>query len=248
MPTAHSTVERIAAVVERNLTGPRRFSTGSIGFQAFGKVFDDTGRRYQTNALAVLIGSKAQNELRPSVKAEDLSSEMGRIARLARPKLFKSGRDGFYAAGKVKLSEVERYQVTVQALSIAAAPRADVRTTRPARGPGVAGSLTNLELLSDGVNCRFEASELDMGAFFAVRSRGAAIIITLGRTHPAFPLLSHAVRDQGAEGDAVRLLLEAWARYEDEQPEGRRLQWAQEAREDWGRTARRLVTRQRREE
>jgi len=41
--------------------------------------------------------------------------------------------------------------------------------------------------------------------------------------------------------DALKLLLMAWARYEDEQPEGVRKQNAQDARIDWGRLARRFL-------
>jgi hypothetical protein len=41
---------------------------------------------------------------------------------------------------------------------------------------------------------------------------------------------------KSAEG--LKLLLTAWARYEDEQPDGIRKTRAQEARSDWGRIAR----------
>lgn len=41
--------------------------------------------------------------------------------------------------------------------------------------------------------------------------------------------------------DGLKLLLMAWARYEDEQPEGKRKQDAQDARIDWGRLARRFL-------
>ena len=38
--------------------------------------------------------------------------------------------------------------------------------------------------------------------------------------------------------DGLKLLLTAWARYEDEQPDGVRREKTQEARTDWGRVAR----------
>ena len=38
--------------------------------------------------------------------------------------------------------------------------------------------------------------------------------------------------------DGLKLLLTAWARYEDEQPDGIRRERTQEARTDWGRVAR----------
>lgn len=38
--------------------------------------------------------------------------------------------------------------------------------------------------------------------------------------------------------DGLRLLLTAWARYEDEQPDGREREAVRDARADWGRVAR----------
>ena len=42
--------------------------------------------------------------------------------------------------------------------------------------------------------------------------------------------------------DGLKTLLIAWARYEDELPEGSRRQAAQNARDDWGRVARGFLT------
>jgi hypothetical protein len=42
--------------------------------------------------------------------------------------------------------------------------------------------------------------------------------------------------------DGLKLLLTAWVRYEDEQPDGRRRELAQEARTDWGRVARTFLS------
>ena len=41
----------------------------------------------------------------------------------------------------------------------------------------------------------------------------------------------------------LKLLLMAWARYEDEQPDGKRRQAAQDSRVDWGRIARQFLER-----
>ncbi|MNF11731.1 hypothetical protein D3C80_2130070 [compost metagenome] len=41
--------------------------------------------------------------------------------------------------------------------------------------------------------------------------------------------------------DGLKLLLSAWARYEDEQPDGPRRNAAQETRADWGRLARQFM-------
>lgn len=48
--------------------------------------------------------------------------------------------------------------------------------------------------------------------------------------------------------DGLKLLLMAWARYEDEQPDGRRRELAQEARTDWGRVARTFLRQNLRQE
>ena len=46
----------------------------------------------------------------------------------------------------------------------------------------------------------------------------------------------------GNARDGLKTLLIAWARYEDELPEGARRQAAQNARDDWGRVARDFLT------
>jgi hypothetical protein len=89
-------------------------------------------------------------------------------------------------------------------------------------------------------------------AFFSVQPRGGAIIITLNTTHPAYGRLVDVLEsDVNTELDAnelserlnramdgLKLLLMAWARYEDEQPDGALRQRTQDARLDWGRIAR----------
>lgn len=101
--------------------------------------------------------------------------------------------------------------------------------------------------LESGIKYHFTESELDSPAFFSVRPRGGVIIITLNTRHPVHEHLIE-VLDPGEPGSAedrlanaregLRLLLEAWARYEDEQPEGTRRDYAMDARSDWGRVAR----------
>ena len=89
--------------------------------------------------------------------------------------------------------------------------------------------------------------------FFDVQSRGGEIIIALNTAHPAYNHLIEALDADlnGADedelrhrlqraSDGLRLLLIAWARYEDEQPDGRRLDNARQARWDWGRDGARI--------
>ncbi|MDQ2835210.1 MAG: ATP-binding protein [Acidobacteriota bacterium] len=89
-------------------------------------------------------------------------------------------------------------------------------------------------------------------AFFSVQPRGGAIIITLNTTHPAYGRLVDVLeKDSNAQTDVaelterlnraldgLKLLLMAWARYEDEQPDGALRQRTQDTRLDWGRIAR----------
>lgn len=97
----------------------------------------------------------------------------------------------------------------------------------------------------------FVKSNLSSPAFFDVQSRGGAIIISLNVEHPAYNHLIELLQDDIDEvtesilrsrllkaREGLELLLMAWARYEDEQPDGQRRTKAQEARWDWGRMAR----------
>lgn len=95
-------------------------------------------------------------------------------------------------------------------------------------------------------------------AFFSVQPRGGALIITLNTTHPAYDRLVDVLeKESDAESDSselsqrlnraldgLKLLLMAWARYEDEQPDGTLRQRSQDARLDWGRIARSFLQEQ----
>ena len=103
------------------------------------------------------------------------------------------------------------------------------------------------EAIEAGLKYQFAESDLDSPAFFSVALRGGVIIITLNTRHPVHEHLIEVLEpdDTGSvEGplnsarEGLKLLLEAWARYEDEQPEGPRRDAAMDARNDWGRVAR----------
>lgn len=91
-------------------------------------------------------------------------------------------------------------------------------------------------------------------AFFDVQSRGGSVIVALNTTHPAYKHLVEVLQKEVTTAsveelqerlalarDGLELLLFAWARYEDEQPDGPRRTRAQEARYDWGRVAREFL-------
>jgi hypothetical protein len=107
-----------------------------------------------------------------------------------------------------------------------------------------------------GLKYIFAHAELDAAGFFSVKSVGGAIIITLNTAHPAYKNLVETLEDNTPTTDAallqerlenaadgLKLLLTAWARYEDELPEGARKQTARDARNDWGRVARTFLAR-----
>ena len=106
-------------------------------------------------------------------------------------------------------------------------------------------------VIEGGLKYVFVESAIDSPAFFSVTPRAGAIMLRLNTEHPVYEHLIEVLegKDNGnAEErlantrEGIRLLLEAWARYEDEQPEGPRRDAAMDARNDWGRVARRFFS------
>lgn len=110
------------------------------------------------------------------------------------------------------------------------------------------------ETIKSGLKYTFAQSCIDTPAFFNVTPRGGVIIVTLNTDHPAYSKLVE-VLEEDSEGideetlkmrlstarDGLKLLLEAWARYEDEQPLGTQRNNTKDARWDWGRVARQFL-------
>jgi len=107
--------------------------------------------------------------------------------------------------------------------------------------------------ISNGLKYIFAEADLENSAFFSVKQRGGAIIITLNTSHPAYPNLVEILEKEEDSNpemlterlynalDGLKLLLMAWARFEDEQPDGMRRTQAQDTRVDWGRMARQFL-------
>lgn len=104
--------------------------------------------------------------------------------------------------------------------------------------------------VSDGLKYIFAEADLETPAFFSVKPRGGAIVITLNTNHPAYSHLLEVLDQQTDSNDiqllqnrlnqaanGLKILLSAWARYEDEQRDQRTRTLAQNARFDWGRIA-----------
>ena len=105
-----------------------------------------------------------------------------------------------------------------------------------------------------GLKYTFVEANLASPAFFDVKPRGGAVIVSLNINHPAYNHLVELLQVdvEAPDEDELRtrlvsaregleLLLMAWARFEDEQPDGPRRSRAQEARWDWGRMAREFL-------
>jgi hypothetical protein len=107
------------------------------------------------------------------------------------------------------------------------------------------------EIIKSGLKYEILEANIESPAFFSVKQVAGILKVTLNTSHAAYENLVE-VLEEDVEGvpseelrerlqnsrDGLKLLLTAWARYEDEQPDGIRRERAQEARTDWGRVAR----------
>jgi hypothetical protein len=105
--------------------------------------------------------------------------------------------------------------------------------------------------ISTGIKYTFAEADLEGRAFFTVKPVAGEIVIKLNVRHPAYANLVE-VLEQDVEEEldesalrhrlqsanrGLKLLLMAWARYEDEQPNEERREQIQDIRTDWGRVA-----------
>ncbi|MCB0723011.1 MAG: ATP-binding protein [Ignavibacteriae bacterium] len=109
-------------------------------------------------------------------------------------------------------------------------------------------------LFKNDLKYSFVDADVETPAFFTVKSRGGKIIISLNVNHPAYhklvEVLSESTESASEEelkerlenaSSGLKLLLMAWGRYEDEQPDGNPKNRTQEARQDWGRIAEKFL-------
>lgn len=93
----------------------------------------------------------------------------------------------------------------------------------------------------------FAEADIESDAFFSVKPRGGAIVVTLNTNHPAYDHLVEILDREEPTTDVnklqerlsnaslgLKLLLSAWARYEDEQREPEKRTLAKRIRYDWG--------------
>lgn len=100
-----------------------------------------------------------------------------------------------------------------------------------------------VEYVRSNVKFLFEEADIPGTAMFDVRLKAGTIIILINSKHPAREHFFDLLKQKGAEVDtpaqkALKLLLSAWARLEDEAAGSGRKQILEDARSDWGRLAR----------
>jgi hypothetical protein len=100
-----------------------------------------------------------------------------------------------------------------------------------------------VEYVKSNVKFLFQEAEIPGTAMFDVRLKAGTIIILINSKHPAREHFFDLLKQEGAEVDtpaqkALKLLLSAWARLEDEAAGTGRKQMLEDARADWGRLAR----------
>jgi hypothetical protein len=100
-----------------------------------------------------------------------------------------------------------------------------------------------VEYVKSNVKFLFQEAEIPGTAMFDVRLKAGTIIVLINSKHPAREHFFDLLKQPGAEADtpaqkALKLLLSAWARLEDESAGTGRKQVLEDARSDWGRLAR----------
>ncbi len=114
-----------------------------------------------------------------------------------------------------------------------------------------AASETVTRIITNKHKYIFEEADLETPSFFSVRPKAGKILIILNTGHPAYENLVEVLAGDTSTddtdklkkrlskaSDGLKLLLTAWARYEDEQINPVQKERVQESRTDWGRVAR----------
>lgn len=113
----------------------------------------------------------------------------------------------------------------------------------------------SLNIVQQGMKYTFAEGDLDGRAFFTVKPVAGEIVIKVNMSHPAYENLMEVLErevDDEVDRDVLidrlqrahkglKLLLMAWARYEDEEQIADRRELLQDIRTDWGRVATRFL-------
>ena len=193
----------------------------------------------QLSAIRKVIEVQKQNEERSTKsRHSNVISSAEQIATEATKERIEEGHTGT-SDGQESKSEAEK--------------KAEI--TKALENEGVTNAAEVVDwLFKNNLKYSFVDADIESTAFFSVKSKGGKILISLNTSHPAYHKLVE-VLDESTEGasqedlqrrlsnasEGLKLLLMAWARYEDEQPDGKLKTSAQESRQDWGRIARQFL-------
>ena len=208
---------------------------------------EDGDPRYALVELVATIRRRI-TILRNQIQVQNQGSERARrhstaeeIATEATAQLKKSGQTGQSDAGE-NLSTDERTKEIEGVLKEDGFDDADAHAIA-------------VDAVSTGLKYVLTEGPIDGSAFFTVRPAGGEILVKINVSHPAYAHLVDALPSsiEGLPDDVgvlkerltraglgLRLLLLAWARFEDEQPAERRME-IQDIRSDWGRYANRFL-------
>lgn len=193
----------------------------------------------QLSAIRAVIKAQKENDERADKTRHSNSTETAeKLATEATEERVKEGHKGTSDAQEVKPLE-ER--------------KADVEKTLEDEGITNASEVVDW-LFNQNLKYSFVVSDVESPAFFTVKSRGGKILISLNSNHPAYHKLVEVLEESTSDSneaelkqrlnnasEGLKLLLMAWARYEDEQPDGKLKSNVQDARQDWGRIAKQFL-------
>lgn len=192
----------------------------------------------QLSTIRDVIRVQKQNEDRQSRTRHNPTTSAEQIATEATKERIEQGHIGTSDEQEEK-SEAEK--------------KAEITKTLENEGVTNASEVVDW-LFKNNLKYSFVDAEFESSAFFSVKSKGGKIIISLNTNHPAYQklveVLEETTEDSTQEeldrrlknaSEGLKLLLMAWARYEDEQPDGKLKTAVQESRQDWGRIARQFL-------
>lgn len=192
----------------------------------------------QLSAIREVIRTQKLNEDRQSKSRHTSTTSAEQIATEATKERIEQGHTGTSDEQEKKSEEEKKAEIT-----------------KSLESEGVTNAAEVVDwLFKNNLKYSFVDAEFESSAFFSVKSKGGKIIISLNTGHPAYHKLVE-VLDETTEGstqeeldrrlknasEGLKLLLMAWARYEDEQPDGKLKTSVQESRQDWGRIAKQFL-------
>lgn len=186
------------------------------------EAIEATLRTIRTQIVRMREGSRTEEEVAPPGSAEDIAT---RATRQRRERLGLSGKSDL----EEQLPRRERQNELAEELV------ADGVSEGEAERIAVEYVTKNLKYL-------FQEAPVPGPVVFDVKSKAGTIIILVNTEHPAREHLFELLKEADPRADsptlkALKLLLTAWARLEDEATDQRR-QFLQDTRLDWGRIAR----------